>query len=76
MRTITVKIRKDYAMQLLEDLERSEAISFVSKQKRPIRKGRKLTGDELIERALESEKAISKKKYVTIDELQKEMKNW
>ncbi|MEO5572419.1 MAG: hypothetical protein ABIT08_08995 [Bacteroidia bacterium] len=35
-----------------------------------------LTKEELVERALESEKAISEMKFVSIDDLEKEMKNW
>jgi len=35
-----------------------------------------LTKEELIERAMESEKAIHEKKYMSIEELEKEMKNW
>ncbi len=35
-----------------------------------------LTKEELIARALESEKAISENKFVSIEELEKEMKNW
>jgi hypothetical protein len=35
-----------------------------------------LTKEELIERALESEKAIAKEKFISIEDLEKEMKNW
>jgi hypothetical protein len=35
-----------------------------------------LTKEELIERALESEKAIADKKFISVEELEKEMKNW
>jgi hypothetical protein len=35
-----------------------------------------LTKEDLIARALESEKAISENRFTSIDELEKEMKNW
>ncbi len=35
-----------------------------------------LTKEDLIARALESEKAISEKRFTSLDELEKEMKNW
>ena len=35
-----------------------------------------LTKEDLIARALESEKAISDKRLTSIDELEQEMKNW
>ena len=35
-----------------------------------------LTKEELLERAMESEAAISENKVISIDELEKEMKNW
>ena len=35
-----------------------------------------LTKEDLIARARESEKAISEKRFISIDELEKEMKNW
>ena len=36
----------------------------------------KLSQQDLVNRALESEKAIAEKKFVTIEELKEEMKNW
>jgi hypothetical protein len=35
-----------------------------------------LSTEDLIARALESEKAIAEKKFTSIEELEKEMKNW
>ena len=35
-----------------------------------------LTQEQLISRALESEKAIANKQYISLEELEKEMKNW
>lgn len=36
----------------------------------------KLTQQDLIKRALESEKAIAENRILTIEELEEEMKNW
>ncbi|HLP18646.1 MAG TPA: hypothetical protein VK174_00015 [Chitinophagales bacterium] len=36
----------------------------------------RLTEQDLIKRALESEKAISEGRVITIDDLEREMKNW
>ena len=35
-----------------------------------------LTQEQLIARALDSEKAIANKQYITLDDLEKEMQNW
>ena len=35
-----------------------------------------LTSEQLIARAMESEKAIADKSFITLEELEKEMKNW
>lgn len=76
MRTVTLRIKKDYAMKLLQDLEKSAAIALIpEKKKRAVRK-KKLTKQEITDRALESEKAIREKKYSSLSALEKEMKNW
>jgi hypothetical protein len=36
----------------------------------------KLTQQDLVSRALESEKAIAENRVITIEELEEEMKNW
>lgn len=36
----------------------------------------KLTQQDLVNRAIESEKAIAEKRFVTIEQLEEEMKNW
>lgn len=77
MKTITLRIKKDYAIKLLEDLEKTDAISFVRKKNDSQSVKRKaLTKEDVIRRALESEKAIKEKRFITIDALEKEMKNW
>jgi len=77
MKTITLRIKKEYAIKLLEDLEKTDAISFVRKKNdsQPVKR-KMLTKEDLIRRALESEKAIKEKRFITIDALEKEMKNW
>ena len=37
---------------------------------------KKLTRDELVNRALESEKAIAENRVISLEDLEKEMKNW
>lgn len=77
MKTVTLRIKKDYAMKLLKDLEKSDAISLIRDKSDLKQTKRKiLTKKDLLKRALESEKAIKEKRFVTIDELEKEMKNW
>lgn len=77
MKTVTLRIKKDYAMKLLKDLEKSHAISLV-RDKSDLKQAKRkiLTKEDLVKRALESEKAIKEKRFVTIDELEREMKNW
>ena len=36
----------------------------------------KLTQQDLVNRAIESEKAIAEKRFVTIEQLEEEMKSW
>jgi hypothetical protein len=38
MDTLTIKIKKDYALRILEDLQTMEAISFVDSEKKSIPK--------------------------------------
>lgn len=77
MKTVTLRIKKDYAIKLLEDLEKSDAISLVKgKRETKAVKRKILSKEDLIKRALESEKAIKEKRFITIDALEKEMKNW
>ena len=54
---------------IIRDIER--ILGLVKEQPLPL-----LTKEDIIARAKESEMAIAKKEFVTLDQLEKEMENW
>jgi hypothetical protein len=73
-----ILVEKQKIKQLIDSIQDESIILSIKKFLGLIKEKQHipLTKEELIERALESEKAIADKKVISIEELEKEMKNW
>lgn len=75
---MNILLEKQELKQLIDSIQDESLILFLKKMVGRIKETRHipLTREELITRALEAEKAIDEKRYISIDELENEMKNW
>jgi hypothetical protein len=73
-----ILVEKQKIKQLIDSIQDESIILSIKKFLGLIKEKQHipLTKEELIERALESEKAIAEKKVISIEDLEKEMKNW
>lgn len=71
-------MEKEKLKEVIDNLKDENLILFLKKVLDKIRMERQLplTKAELIQRAMESEEAIREGRVITIEELEREMKNW
>lgn len=75
---MNILLEKQELKQLIDSIQDESLISFLKKVVGQLRESRHIpmTKEQLIARAMESEKDIKEKKFTSLEELENEMKNW